>query len=1311
MFQNFAYHSRASLGSLVDEPMAGVSFQPSPMFFGDTTTESYYKYYGPTKPQTVYLPLLSVSLRSQVLATTTRTTLLQTFHNPSQNLPIPEAKYTFPLYANCCVVSFICYVGDTKVITGVIKTKEEAKATYNKAVAQGQTAGLLEQQTTEVFTTQLGNIPAGAAVRVEIEYITELKHDAEADGIKFTVPTAIAPRYGTPPQGAFGDKVVEKSGKGISLSIEVTMAENIRSVQSTSHPISVVVGTHGSSPSPGSGETYDPKKALATLFQPDSVLTRDFVLMVTTVTTSFLSIPQALLETHPTIPNQQAMMVTLVPRFEAPPSSKSPDIIFLADRSGSMQQKIVPLKSALRVFLKSLPVHCRFNIVSFGSTYSFLWPQPQKYTRETLLWAEQHIEGFAANMDGTELLAPMQEIVKRMEQDGNAGNNTEVMVLTDGEIWGLDQMLLFIKMSRQQSKNRLRVFSLGIGPGVSHALVEGMARMGGGFSQVLAMGEEHWTDGALEGKVVTMLKSALTDHIDDYKLDVVYQQPGDETTDDSDDSNYSRTPRSRSGRKMTRPIQKPVSQQPSSSSSQPSKEARTVNLFDPTKNPERISRTPEQEVTARKISDEPTRHSRFSHLRTIAGPEILQAPCEIPTLFPFERSVVYLLFPPSQKRLVPKSVTLRATNVTGDELVVSIPVTCVEAPGTTIHQLGARMLLQDFEEGRSWIHSGRYGVSMKETDETVAQYVDREGEDIAVKWGIASKWTSFVAIEEEILQEVGVEASTGDSTIASQVEESDKKGYEDSKGTMNTNGHMDSGAEKDTDTDMDADTNIPNDISTISPRPGTESLQATMAAEMPKMTSFMRAGLFIKSPTIEVCAISPGNNMSGLMQPRPGPAPSQEFYRTVKAARDVYHSPIRYAYNTVPRRPRMTYDSTGPEHIDPAPLRPRPSGVEPAGGGLLKSITSAKEHLNTTEVYAINPGSNMPQLMQLRPGPALSHGFHGTVNTAREKYDPPIRHAYNSVKRRSGAAYGPTGPQLLSPNALGHIMVQQPILQRQEYIPSLSVLPRTATRNSAHNLKNSNRSDNIVQSATQSAQVTGAPMQRLSFEERQSVTMATHSDEDMSMEDSNSLDITPLGAEVVHPFHGHQLRTHGQNDNKWIKDNLRSSQSPGLPIDTRPITQSLLARCSSPPLFMAPPIDLSGKVNAENTQPDTWDNFLCKMGDPRQAQLKLDEGSYTARETLDILIRLQKFDGSYLYSLELMEALALLDTTAVMEFMSTSSFHATALVALYLSKKLEAFREMWELIVQKAWEFVDTSNIRDVLEEKAMALVMAEATV
>jgi hypothetical protein len=79
-----------------------------------------------------------------------------------------------------------------------VKEKHEEKDYTAAIIHQGETAGLSEQFGSDVFRASLGIVPMGATINVELEYIMELNHDAEVDGLRFTLPTSIARRYTAP---------------------------------------------------------------------------------------------------------------------------------------------------------------------------------------------------------------------------------------------------------------------------------------------------------------------------------------------------------------------------------------------------------------------------------------------------------------------------------------------------------------------------------------------------------------------------------------------------------------------------------------------------------------------------------------------------------------------------------------------------------------------------------------------------------------------------------------------------------------------------------------------------------------------------------------------------------------------------------------------------------------------------------------------------------------------------------------------------------------------------------------------------------
>ncbi|KAJ4991566.1 vault protein inter-alpha-trypsin [Stagonosporopsis vannaccii] len=449
-----------------------------------------------------YLPQVQVKVHASILATTSRTVLQQTFVNPSITRAIREVRYAFPLYDGVSVVGFSCHVGN-RLIVGEVKEREKAKQVYSDAVARGETAGLLEQlpEASDVFTTAIGNIPPGATVIVKVTYLGELKHDMEVDGIRFTIPTSICPRYGN----VHGASLQQLDGT-ISITVDAEMAEGsfIQRLQSPSHPIAMSMGTTSADPD----AVPSMNRASATLSLGVAHLDADFVLQVVAQHTG---VPKAILETHPTIPNHRALMATLVPKFTLPPENS--EIVFICDQSGSMQGPSMTLaKEALQVFLKSLRVGVKFNICSFGSRHSFLFPRSASYGQDTLADAVRHALLLDANFGGTEMLAPIKATIDNRYKD----MSLDIILLTDGEIWNQDELFGYLNEQIQENKAPIRVFTLGVGSGVSHALIEGVARAGNGFSQSVQEGEK------MSSKVVRMLKGAQSPHVNDYTLEVKY---------------------------------------------------------------------------------------------------------------------------------------------------------------------------------------------------------------------------------------------------------------------------------------------------------------------------------------------------------------------------------------------------------------------------------------------------------------------------------------------------------------------------------------------------------------------------------------------------------------------------------------------------------------------------------------------------------------------------------------------------------------------------------------------------------------------
>jgi hypothetical protein len=300
----------------------------------------------------------------------------------------------------------------------------------------------------------------------------------------------------------------------ISVVVDAEMAEGsfIQKLLSPSHPIAMSMGT--TSVHPNAEPSMN--KASATLSLGVAHLETDFVLQVIAKDTG---VPKAMLETHPTVPNHRALMATLVPKFALP--AEKPEVVFICDQSGSMEgDRIALARSALRVFLRSLPVGVKFNICSFGSRYSFLFPRSVTYEQDTLDQATHYADELAASYGGTEMLPPLKATIENRYKD----IPLEIIMLTDGETWNQQAVFDYLNEQIQDGRAPIRVFTLGIGSGVSHALIEGIAKAGNGFAQSVQDGEK------MSSKVVRMLKGALSPHVNDYTLEVKYS--GVEEDDD-----------------------------------------------------------------------------------------------------------------------------------------------------------------------------------------------------------------------------------------------------------------------------------------------------------------------------------------------------------------------------------------------------------------------------------------------------------------------------------------------------------------------------------------------------------------------------------------------------------------------------------------------------------------------------------------------------------------------------------------------------------------------------------------------------------
>ncbi|MGE0791826.1 MAG: VIT domain-containing protein [Sandaracinaceae bacterium] len=434
------------------------------------------------------VPLVGVRIEARLATVATEVTVTQRYRNVEAT-PI-EAVYVFPLEADAAVCGFGARIGDT-VVEGRVEEREKAFADYDDAMMDGNAAFLLDQERPNVFTASVGNLSPGQEAEIRIRYVALAKHEDGA--VRLGIPTTVSPRYvpaGPPEIGEpDGDRVnpprADRVPYGLTLSVDVE-ANGLRRVESPSHPIRTVLREGG---------------ARVELSQDDAALDRDFVLLVETTDART---PRAVVAREDD--GRRVCMLSFLPDLPAE-HERGHEVIFVLDCSGSMQGgSIEQAKRALALCIRALGERDTFDIVRFGSRHEARFGGAVRFDAQSLALATEHVSGIRADLGGTELLAPLRDILARKP---DPERERRILLLTDGQISNEQEVF---NLARANAKTT-RMFTFGIGAGASEHLVAGLARASRGASVMITDGER------IEPKVLRTFARVRTPALDDVRVD------------------------------------------------------------------------------------------------------------------------------------------------------------------------------------------------------------------------------------------------------------------------------------------------------------------------------------------------------------------------------------------------------------------------------------------------------------------------------------------------------------------------------------------------------------------------------------------------------------------------------------------------------------------------------------------------------------------------------------------------------------------------------------------------------------------------
>jgi Ca-activated chloride channel family protein len=466
--------------------------------------------------QVVECPLKHTDVQADVSGFIARVKVTQTFHNPTKEKI--EAMYVFPLPHEGAVDDMTMVIGKRK-ITGVIKKRAEARAIYTQALAQGQTAALLEQERPNIFTQSVGNIGPGQEVKIEIAYVDVLRYDMGQ--YEFHFPMVVGPRYNpgapiarptptptelagkvSPPQpdtsrvpdaSRISPPVLKpgvRNGHDVMVRVKLDAGVPIQNLNSTNHQAKI--------------DRDGDRRAAIELAGGDTIPNKDFVLRYGVVGDK----PEMAVLAHTGKYSGDAkglgegyFMLMIQPK-EDERLTKSPprEIVFLVDVSGSMSgEPIAKASECMREMAKLCrPDKDTLQVITFAGATTKLFDKPVPSTEANINQAVQ----FALAMKGgggTEMLKGVQAAI---DEPIDKERVRIVVMLTDGYIGNEAEIIEHVG---KNCGDQVRFWCVGIGQAPNMFLVDGVAKQGGGMGKKLGLRDN---SDSLAQEVMTRIQRA-----------------------------------------------------------------------------------------------------------------------------------------------------------------------------------------------------------------------------------------------------------------------------------------------------------------------------------------------------------------------------------------------------------------------------------------------------------------------------------------------------------------------------------------------------------------------------------------------------------------------------------------------------------------------------------------------------------------------------------------------------------------------------------------------------------------------------------
>jgi len=409
-----------------------------------------------------------------------------------------EAVYTFPVPLRAAFLGLEIEIGARRLIARAKRT-DQARREYEEALDEGNTAVLLEQADEGLYTVSLGNLLAGEAAVIRYRYAELL--DVAQGSARLAIPTVIAPRYGDASR-----RVQPHQVPGVNLAVDYPFGLRII-VEG------VLAGVPLTSPTHAIHTTREGLAVVVTLAE-GAWLDRDFVLRAelgdfrgAAVTARDGDEYVALVSWTPAVPAPIEAPLALKVLIDCSGSMGgdsiaqarraltaildrlAPEAKRVAERSsapslgccGGMPPDSLPRRPGAAIRGGAAATGDYIGLTRFGSNVVPVTDGLQRVTPALLSQLRDVARNLAADLGGTELPGALRAVVSQPTQ---GAAHPAVLLVTDGEIWAIDQALAAVASAGH------RLFVVAVGAAPNEALARRVAEVTGGACEFVTPGED-----------------------------------------------------------------------------------------------------------------------------------------------------------------------------------------------------------------------------------------------------------------------------------------------------------------------------------------------------------------------------------------------------------------------------------------------------------------------------------------------------------------------------------------------------------------------------------------------------------------------------------------------------------------------------------------------------------------------------------------------------------------------------------------------------------------------------------------------------